>query len=163
MRPTNLTGLKRILLNLILIAVLGLAAYLVYHHFFTNNANNANTITDKQLQDIQTSAGDKLLAQKKYQQAIDSYISSATSAESNNDFKSAEKILKEATQKIPDSNVPWYLYDNLASAAKQVGDSATEKDSLQKALTKAQASNSGAPTDVVNIYKARLKQLGVNE
>lgn len=107
-----------------------------------------------------TNSAQKAVAAKDYKTAINNYIEAVNAAEADGDLNKAESLLKDAINKIPDSSVPWEIWDDLVGVAKAKGDKTLEISSLKKAIIKAQQSNSGAPQGIVNIYNKMLKQLG---
>ncbi len=107
-----------------------------------------------------SSNAQKAIGSQNYKAAVNYYIEAVNAAEAAGNLNQAESLLKEATSKIPDNNVPWELWDDLVGVAKAKGDKSLEISSLKKAIIKAQQPNSGAPSGIVDVYKKMLKQLG---
>ncbi len=147
-------------LSVIIIAVV-IACFFIFrgNKTPTSVALEPEAPSRSQLANIANNAVAKNLSDKDYSQAVSNYLLEVAQATNP---EQAKEILLEAAQKIPDADIPWYLYDSLAVAAKDANDKTVEISSLQKALTKAEQPGSGAGANIIQIYKQELKALGVS-
>lgn len=146
----------------VLVAAIGLTIALLVTHKSAPTPTGPTTPqppSRSQLANFTRSAITQNLSQHDYAQAVSNYLSEAALAQT---AQQSVSILLDATKKIPDQNVPWYLYDSLAVYAKNAKDKTTEITSLQKALAKAQQSGSGAKASIIQTYQQELKSLGAD-
>ena len=144
---------------IILLVGWGLWAKL-YHN---TNKQAAKTVSDSIPPDYLitsnlTSANQEAQAND-FNAAINLYMAAANVAIANKDFEKAKAILKECINTVPDKSVTALVYYNLADVAKSLKDETLEKSSLQKALPRANQSNSSISKFGIDYINKRLAEL----
>lgn len=147
-----------IILALILLIILG--SYLVWKkNTQPPLINNVSAPTNNAISEAQLREANKSISAKNYTEAAQAYAISATLASSAKDYDKAMSILQTAIKKIPDDQVPYYIYGDIYGVAVKQNNKSLEISSLKKAITKAEQPNSGAPDGLVDLYKDKLSKL----
>lgn len=153
LRPSTKLSIGFIIFALI---VSGILSYIFWQGGPIKTSPNPQVIQLK----AQTNGGAQFVKSKDYTSAVSSYLSASFTAAGMGNYTEAKNVLEECIASVPDSDVPFYVYDSLANIAKNLNDKALEKDSVQKALAKAQQPGSGADSALISTYQQWLKGLG---
>ena len=148
----------RLKVLIIIIVVIVVASFLALHNKPPNKA--APSFLTPQVQAAtQSKATQNWLKQKKYQNAAVTCTAEASADSGMGNYNAAKTALQNCIKAIPEAQVPYSLYDNLSNVAKKLGDKSLQKDSIEKALTKAQEPNSGVDPALIAFYEQELATL----
>lgn len=142
------------LVFLLVIGIIGLSVYTYFHN--KSQHKNILKLTPSNIISYQTDYAKNAVDTKDYKGAVASYFSSSSTAFSEGDYDKSKALLEECIDKVPDSNVPYYIYNSLALTAGKLQNTKLEKSSLQTAIKKAQSDKTVTPETIA----AMQKQLG---
>lgn len=148
--------LKSVFIIIVLVAII--AGLLIWHNKST--VKPPHSLLSPQVQAAnQSQATQKWLSQKNYQNAATTCAGEASANSGTGNYAAAKATLQSCIKAIPETDVPYFLYDSLSNVAKKLDDTNLQKDSIQKALAKAQQPNSGADPALITFYNQELASL----
>ncbi len=159
LRAFSVNGRNIIFIFLVLILISGAILAWKDHHSSRKNSNPAKANPAPTLTEQKTAAAkfaNDSLQKKDYDSAVQGYIAESNTAFYQKNYQQAKTVLQDCIKNVPDVNVPWYAYSSLATIAKQLNDTALEKTSLQTAIQKASAVDSGVPVATVSSLQKNL-------
>lgn len=157
--PGFINRKRLILFALCLVIIIGLAVFLKDRYRTVKVKVTDTTPTTAQQATAQINYAQDKLKLQDYQSAVDGYFGASSNAYYIKDYKAAEQDLQNCIKNVPDAYVPYYIYSSLAEDAKNLNDKALEKSSLQTAIKKASAPNSGATPGTVKSLQNLLDSL----
>lgn len=150
-----LNKVVKVAFNLCIIGILGLIAFVIYHHF-KRPASLPVAASPSAVENVSKSSADNSLKNKDYASYQFTQVDNASLYFDHNDINNAERIMQEVLQNVPADKVTASSYGLMAGIQKAKGDNAQYKHYLQLLIPKLQAEGR---TQEVTYYQGQLSKL----